>query len=70
MIRAITWFRRLNRKNKLAVVLSAIWMLAVPAFVVPYGDEAPGRLEHFFWWGLFPVFLYWGRHIWVRKWLR
>ena len=70
MITAITWFRRLNRKNQAEVILSAHWISVVPAFVVPCGDEATGRLDHFFWWGSFPVFLYWGRHIRVRTWPR
>jgi len=62
------WFSALSTKNRIEYGVSLLWVITIPFFVVPYGGEAGGPLEHFLWWGAFPLLLYWGRRIWVKKW--
>lgn len=58
----------LDVKNWVVVVLSICWLVLIHFFVVPHGGKSGGAIEHFLWWGIFPVILYWGRNLWVRKW--
>ncbi len=63
------WFYNLNKNDQIASMLSALWIAIVILFVIPYnGDGFVGSLEDLFWWGGFPLFLYWGRRFWVKKW--
>lgn len=61
-------FSVLSTKHRIEYAASLVWIIVVPFFAVPYDGEEGGLLEHFLWWGVFPLFLYWGRRIWVRKW--
>jgi len=62
------WFGALSTKNRIEYAVSLLWAITIPFFVVPYGGEAGGPLEHFLSWGIFPLLLYWGQRFWVRKW--
>ncbi len=62
------WLGQRDLKNRIAIAISILWVTVVPFYLVPYGGESTGPVEHFLWWGLFPLFLYWGRRFWVRKW--
>ncbi|WP_157197899.1 hypothetical protein [Methylomonas koyamae] len=62
------WLGQLDNKNRIAVAISILWVTVVPFYLVPFAGESTGPVEHFLWWGLFPLFLYWGRRFWVRKW--
>lgn len=48
---SLNWFTRLDKKNRIAVVLSVLWAVVVPFFVIPYAGESGGPIEHFLWWG-------------------
>lgn len=64
-----SWLNGLNKKDRIASVLSILWIVIVILFVIRYnGDELGGSLEHFLWWGILPVFLYWGRRFWFKRW--
>jgi len=63
------WFMRLDKKNRIAFLLSLFWIVVVPFFVIPYAGESGGPAEHFLLWGIFPLCLYWGRRLWMKKWL-
>lgn len=62
------WFMKLDAKNRIAIVLSILWTVVVPFYAVPYAGESTGPVEHFLWWGIFPLFLYWGRRLWIKRW--
>jgi hypothetical protein len=64
-----SWFDSLNKNDQIAAVLSALWIAIVILLVIPYnGDGLGGFLEDLLWWGGFPLFLYWGRRFWVKRW--
>lgn len=63
-----SWLNGLNKKDRIASVLSILWIVIVILFVICYnGDELGGSLEHFLWWGILPVFLYWGSSLLDQK---
>ncbi|WP_132325364.1 MULTISPECIES: hypothetical protein [Methylomonas] len=62
------WFSALSTKHRIEYAVSLLWIIIVPFIAVPYVGEEGGPLEHFLWWGAFPMLLYWGRRFWVRKW--
>jgi hypothetical protein len=51
------WFSGLSTKNRIEYGVSLLWIIIIPFFVVPYGGETGGPLEHFIWWGTFPLLL-------------
>jgi hypothetical protein len=70
----ISWFNNLNKKNRIATVLSAVWVMMTTIVVMDaatykgYGrpDELSESLFKFLLFGILPVFLYWGWR-WIKS---
>lgn len=58
----------MSNKEYVEIALSLTWLVVVPLYVIPYSGSLGGYVEHFMWVGFFPLFLYWGRRFWIRRW--
>jgi hypothetical protein len=75
MTEKISYFNSLSKKNRIATVVSILWVMAVTIVVIDsatyeaYGSRPDELSESFFkflLYGILPVFLYWGLR-WIKS---
>jgi hypothetical protein len=70
----ISWFNNLSKKNRIATVLSVLWIMMTTIVVMNAsidsyygrGDELSESFFKFLLFGILPVFLYWGWR-WIKS---